>query len=144
VQRVAGGRAQRRFLAPEHAQLPREEPPAGGLSKDGGKTFSAPGQDDVLVEPVCQASILRHPGKAGGILFSNPASTRREKMTVRLSRDEGKTWPHALLLHGGPAAYSCLAVLPDGTVACLYERGEKNAHETITLTRFSLDFLTRP
>jgi sialidase-1 len=112
------------------------------VSTDGGESFSKPVEDAALLDPVCQASILRHPGKGGGILFSNPASTRREKMTVRLSRDEGKTWAHAKVLHGGPAAYSCLAVLPDGTVCCLYERGQKSPYETITLARFSLDWLT--
>jgi sialidase-1 len=112
------------------------------VSKDQGETFFAPAEDRELIEPVCQASIFRHPGPRGGVLFSNPASTKREKMTVRLSRDEGKTWPYARALHDGPSAYSCLAVLPDGTVACLYERGAKNAYETITLARFSLDWLT--
>ena len=111
-------------------------------SKDGGLTWSKPVEDPALIEPVCQASILRYPGEKGAILFSNPASTRREKMTVRLSRDEGQTWPIARELHAGPAAYSCLAVLPDGTVACLYERGEKNPYETITLARFSFNWLT--
>src|SRR5262249_11548506 len=78
----------------------------GGLvavSPDGGETFSKPADDAVLVEPVCQASILRAPGEKGGIIFSNPASTRREKMTVRLSTDDGKTWPHARVLSDGPA-----------------------------------------
>ena len=112
------------------------------LSTDGGETFSKPVADRQLIEPVCQASILRCPGERGCILFANPASVKREKMTVRLSRDEGKTWPYARALHDGPSAYSCLAVLPDGTVACLYERGAKNAYETITLARFSLDWLT--
>jgi hypothetical protein len=32
--------------------------------------------------------------------------------------------------------------LPDGTVACLYERGRKSAYETITLARLSLRWLT--
>src|SRR5262249_35772600 len=51
-------------------------------STDGGLTWSKPEEDPVLVEPVCQASILR----AGrSVLFSNPASTKREKLTVRLS-----------------------------------------------------------
>jgi sialidase-1 len=112
------------------------------VSKDGGESFAEPTADRQLIEPVCQASILRCPGERGGILFSNPASTRREKMTVRLSRDEAKTWPYSRLLHEGPSAYSCLAVLPDGTVACLYERGAKSAYETITLARLSLDSLT--
>jgi sialidase-1 len=112
------------------------------FSKDGGETFSDPVEDRELIEPVCQASLLRYPGEAGGLLFSNPASAKRERMTLRLSRDDGKTWPHARVLHDGPSAYSCLAVLPDGTVACLYERGDKNPYETLTLARFPLDWLT--
>lgn len=106
------------------------------VSKDGGATFSKPVEDPALIEPVCQASILRLPGENGGILFSNPASTTREKLTVRLSRDEGKTWPAAKVLHPGPAAYSCLTVLPDGTIGCLYERGRKQPYEEITFARF--------
>jgi len=112
------------------------------LSKDGGETFSDPVEDTALIEPVCQASILRCPGEQGGILFSNPASKKREKMTVRLSRDEGKTWPAARVLHDGPSAYSCLAVLPDGTIACLYERGEKSPYETIACARLARGSLT--
>ncbi|HJZ93409.1 MAG TPA: sialidase family protein [Gemmataceae bacterium] len=111
------------------------------VSSDGGETFSKPADDAVLVEPVCQASILRAPGEKGGIIFSNPASTRREKMTVRLSTDDGKTWPHARVLSDGPAAYSCLAVLPDGRIGCLYERGTKDPYEEIVLARFSREWL---
>lgn len=111
------------------------------LSKDGGLTFSKPVEDKALIEPVCQASIFGVPGKKGWLLFANPASTKREKMTVRLSEDDGKTWPIARQLHEGPAAYSCLAALPDGKLACLYERGSKSAYETISLARFSLDWL---
>jgi len=106
------------------------------ISKDGGETFTKPVEDKELIEPVCQGSILRLPGDKGGILFSNPASTKREKMTVRLSRDEGKTWAVAKELHAGPAAYSCLTVLPNGEIGCLYERGDKNPYETITFARF--------
>jgi sialidase-1 len=63
-------------------------------------------------------------------------------MTVRLSTDEGQTWSAARELHTGPAAYSCLAVLPDRSVGCLYERGEASPYETIVLARFSLTWLT--
>jgi sialidase-1 len=112
------------------------------ISKDGGETFSKPTEDPVLIEPVCQASILRLPG--GGIAFSNPASTKREKMTVRLSRDDGKTWPHANVLHAGPAAYSCLVALPGGGIGCLYECGDKNPYETITFARFDRAWVAPP
>lgn len=111
------------------------------LSTDGGKTFGPTTEDATLIEPVCQGSILRLPGD--GILFSNPASKKREKLTVRLSTDEAKTWPHAKELHAGPAAYSCLTVLPGGDIGCLYERGQKNPYETITFATFPRSWLTK-
>ena len=84
------------------------------------------------------ASLIRLPDRDGKdrLLFANPASTRREKLTVRLSQDGGRTWPAAALLHPGPAAYSALAVLPDGRVGCLYECGGRAPYERITFARF--------
>lgn len=101
------------------------------ISENGGKTFTEPKEDAALIEPVCQASILRLPGE--GVLFSNPASTKREKLTLRLSTDEGQTWKHSRELFAGPSAYSCLAVLPNGDVGCLYERGTKSAYDEIAI-----------
>ena len=64
-------------------------------------------------------------------------------MTVRISYDEGKTWPVAKLLHAGPSAYSCLAVLPDMSIGILYERGDGfRYYDTVTFARFSLEWLT--
>jgi sialidase-1 len=103
------------------------------ISSDGGETFTKPVEEKELIEPVCQASILR---VKSGIAFSNPASTKREKMTVRLSRDDGKTWPDSLLLHAGPAAYSCLVGFPNGDAGCLYERGAKQPYEEIVFARW--------
>jgi sialidase-1 len=119
-------------------------------STDGGMTWSDVTFDETLVEPRCQASLLRYtpvPQPADDqtgkslVLFSNPASTKRENMTVRLSRDDGQTWPTSRVLHEGPAAYSSLTVLKDGAIACLYERGQTNSYETITLARFPLAWL---
>ena len=62
-------------------------------------------------------------------------------MTVRVSHDEGKTWPVARVLHAGPAAYSCLVVVPGGDVGCLYEAGRKHPYETIVFARFALAWL---
>jgi sialidase-1 len=114
-------------------------------SKDGGVTWSPVKLDQSLIEPVCQGSILRGTWPNGGeqsrILFSNPASVKREKLTVRLSYDEGATWPVSKQIHSGPAAYSCLAVLPDKTIVCLFECGEKNSYEKISLAQFPLSWL---
>jgi sialidase-1 len=111
------------------------------ISKDGGESWSPAVEDAALIEPVCQASLARLPGDGGGLLFANPASKKRENLTLRLSRDEGKTWPTARVLHAGPAAYSCLAALPDGDIGLLYERGDKSAYETITFARIPRTWL---
>lgn len=130
------------------------------LSSDGGMTWRDQRHDETLIEPICQAALVRYPGKGGHpggsghpgkgghpgagdrLLFSNPASREeRRNLTVRLSEDAGGSWPHQKVLHPGPAAYSSLAVLPDGTAACLYERGEDHPYETITLARFDLAWL---
>lgn len=119
---------------------------ASATSTDGGMTWSKLSYDTTLVSPRCQASLLRYtPSDVTGksvVLFSNPADTsQRIKMTVRLSYDDGRTWRVAKLLHAGPSAYSCLTVLPDKTIGCLYERGDNHPYETITFARFSLQWL---
>lgn len=108
---------------------------AVAISRDRGMTWSETRLDSALIEPVCQASLIRY-GK-DRLLFSNPADVKRVRMTVRMSRDEGKTWPASRLVHEGPAAYSSLAQLKDGAIGLLYERGEKGAYERITFSRFS-------
>ena len=117
------------------------------MSQDGGLTWSKITSDPTLIEPVCQASFIRYTESPqfmkNRLLFSNPASdTERIKLTVRVSYDEGKTWPVAKLLNAGPSGYSCLTVLPDMTIGCLYERGEHSSIEKVSFARFSLEWLT--
>lgn len=118
-------------------------------STDGGMTWSTARHDPALIEPICQASFLRYTTRPrddrNRLLFSNPAHAepgQRRDMTVRMSEDEGKTWPISRVLWSGLAAYSCLAVLPGGDIACLFEAGEKHPYERIALARFSRDWLT--
>lgn len=115
-------------------------------STDGGRTLSSARADSALIEPPAQASILRYStaGGQGGnrLLFSNPASSARERLTVRLSYDDGATWPVSRVVHEGPAAYSSLTVLPDRTIGVLFEHGERSPYEKITLSRFTLSWLT--
>ena len=117
------------------------------VSRDEGTTWSGATIDDALPCCTCQASILRytteHDYAKDRILFSNPASPDdRVGMTVRVSYDEGRTWPKSRTLHTGPSAYSCLTILPDMTVGCLYERGGADPYEMLTFARFDLAWLT--
>jgi sialidase-1 len=115
------------------------------VSDDGGLTWKDQRFDPALIEPICQASLRRYSWPEEGeniLLFSNPASeTERVNMTVRLSYDEGQTWPATRTLHAGPSAYSCLAVLATGEIACLYEAEEEHPYESIVLAVFPLDWL---
>ncbi len=112
------------------------------ISSDGGMTWRDQRHDEELIEPICQAALVRYPGKGDRLVFSNPASREsRCNLTVRLSDPAGGSWPHGKVLHPGPAAYSSLAVLSNETIACLYERGEDHSYETITLARFDLSWL---
>ena len=120
---------------------------AEAFSDDGGVSWTSPQDQPALIEPRCQASILRHrwptPDRAGVILFSNPAHrTERLKLTVRLSEDDGRTWPRALVLHEAFSAYSSLISLSETSAACRYERGAGEARRgygRITFARFELD-----
>ena len=126
-------------------------------SEDGGRTLSKAAADPALVEPPAQASLLRlttgRTHDRNRLLFANPAGARRERLTVRLSYDEGATWPVSRVVHDGPAAYSSLVVLPDlsaagpraeadHTIGLLFERGVSSPYERITFAHFTLDWLT--
>ncbi len=121
---------------------------AVATSADGGMTWSPVRYDPALVEPICQASFLRYTmqpaDERNRVLFSNPAhpeTGQRRAMTIRMSYDEGQTWPVGRMLWPGPAAYSCLVALPGGEIGCLFEAGEKHPYERIVFACFSRDWL---
>lgn len=109
------------------------------ISYNGGISWTAPADVPALVEPVCQASLLRYawPGKKqqSCLLFLNPASNERVNMAIRASFDEGQTWPLIRTLYAGPAAYSCMTLLPGGGIGCFYEAGEKHPYERIVFQK---------
>jgi len=119
------------------------------VSDNGGLTWRDQRLDETLSEPICQASIQRYRwtdgAKPGVILFSNPASEKgRVNVNVRASFDDAQTWPASRVLHAGPSAYSDLAVLANGQIACLFETGTTSAYESIVLSRFALESLGPP
>jgi sialidase-1 len=114
------------------------------VSQDGGASWSAITHDPQLVESVCQASFIRYGSYQGreGYLFSNPAVTSgRTHMTIKASLDECQTWSSEIVVHEGPAAYSCMTVLPDGNIGLLFEAGEKAPNEKMVFVSFQPDEL---
>jgi sialidase-1 len=119
----------------------------GAFDEQGRITFEPASHDGTLIEPAVQASLLRYtwPDQAGcggrsRILFANPAHQwARVNMTVRLSYDEGVTWPVAKVIDPGPSAYSDLVIQGDGDIGLLYERGNAGG---IVYAGFPLAWLT--
>lgn len=120
------------------------------VSRDGATGWSEPKFHQQLLEPKCMASIVNYPSRPGTLLFSNPHSValdaqgkeipggkgKRRNLSIKLSRDDGQTWPVNKTLEAGNSAYSDLAVLPDGDVLCLYEADRK-----IMCARFNIEWI---
>jgi sialidase-1 len=142
VVELTGGRLMLNMRNYDRAQSTRQT----AESADGGLTWTDQRHAPELLDPVCQASVRRYawPERGGKnvVLFANPANRGRERMTVRASFDDARTWPVARLLDPRPAAYSCLAVLPDAAIGLLYETGDRNPYQTIVFARLSLPWLT--
>ena len=114
-------------------------------SFDGGLTWSSPAIDKHLPCPVCQASMLSLGGQK--VLFLNPAASspkaydasRRKDLTLRLSLDDARTWPHSMLVHKGPSGYSDLAATESGKILCFFENGEDAYHERLSIVGITLE-----
>lgn len=116
---------------------------AVSVTSDMGKTWEVHSSDHgALPEPVCMASLISHDLKDGRrvLFFSNPNSKyKREKMTVRMSLDQGKTWPKSILLDKEGGAYSSLAMVDDRTLGILYESSVADmVFQKIKLSEFGL------
>ena len=106
------------------------------FSEDGGITWSAIQPDTTLIEPICQASLI-FDKKNRKLWFLNPASEKsRTNMTLKSSKDSGKTWKVEKVLHTGPSAYSDLTLINKNTLGCLYEGGKLSPYEGIVFTTF--------
>jgi DNA-binding beta-propeller fold protein YncE len=123
------------------------------VSGDGATGWSKPRFDKQLPEPICMASIVRltelPAHKKNRILFANPhnpTGRERKNLTIKLSYDEGATWPLARTLEAGTSGYSDLAVAGDGTIFCFYERGSTGSSHfhtrALCLARLNLEWLT--
>ncbi len=113
-------------------------------SPDGATHWSAPRFHAELPEPVCFASLLGD-AKSKRLFFINPdnfENRQRKNLAVRVSRDNGRTWPEKHVIDPGWAGYSDIALAPNGDLLCFYERGAaaSNHFENryLTLSRLRL------
>lgn len=104
---------------------------AVSTTSDFGRTWvEHPSSRKALREPVCMASLIAvrardNVSERNLLLFSNPDDIKeRRNMTIKLSFDDGITWPEenqVLLDEDTGWGYSCLTMIDSQTVGILYE-----------------------
>ncbi|HZZ44688.1 MAG TPA: sialidase family protein [Tepidisphaeraceae bacterium] len=150
-----------RCESPAHRRLVATSP-------DGSTHWTKPTPDPNLFDPVCFASLARYsfasptdPNSKNIILFCNPNSQHadpignkahmniRKNITLRLSYDEGKSWPLSKVIDPDLSGYTDLAVSPDHTIFLAYEHGSTDSAKTfspqsLNIARLNLPWLISP
>lgn len=133
---------------------------AVAISPNGATQWTEPKFDEALLEPICMANIIRWTSAKDGksrIVFSNPHNLERanakpgqgrdrKNLSLKLSTDDGATWPINKTLEAGPSGYSDLAIAADGSLLCFYERSivneaTKKRTSYLTVARVSREWL---
>ena len=125
--------------------------PGGGFkrvsrSADGGESWGDVTYHNELPCVVCQNGLTRYSfsddeklGSKSRILFSAPAGPGRKNGIIKMSYDDGETWPVEKSVGSGAFAYSTLCPLKPGYVGLLFESDGGN---TIKFVPISLEWLT--
>ena len=101
------------------------------FSYDGGKTWSAQ-EAYTALGTVASSRIWLGRLPSGRLLIVYNASTNRKAMTIKLSEDDGETWPYSVVLEGAdsPHTVSYPIVAVDGDdIYTIYDYGRDVANE---------------
>ncbi|WP_052136580.1 exo-alpha-sialidase [Arthrobacter sp. PAMC 25486] len=104
------------------------------LSTDGGRSWSPAQPHFELPDPSDNGSVARFDGLPSVAGLASPKTADwliathnhdpllRRNTLLKLSQDNGATWPFAVELCGGSSQYSTATRLPNGRIGVLYER----------------------
>ncbi len=117
-------------------------------SPDGGMTWGLPYTSTVnpptIPDPQCQGNIYRLTTTNGSntnrLIHANAAhASSRVNLTLRISYDEGVSWPVSNQVYAGGSAYSSVTKLATGEIGLLFE---KDPYGNIEYTRRSVSQIT--
>ena len=111
-------------------------------STDGGETWGNP-RPGLTVTPVACAIERYTPAGAARsqLLWTGPKGPERKLLVLRISSDDGMSFPQERVISDQLAAYSDLTVLKDNSIGILWERGIEKSYQFITFTRVNQEWL---
>lgn len=114
---------------------------ATAYSKNGGASWENFSHDENLPQPICQNSVIKiENADKPYVVFLNAADKKERKNgVVRLSEDDGETFPYSRVLKEDSFVYSSMTLLPDGNIGVLFEPDLEC--QNIWFTKFSLDWI---
>lgn len=107
------------------------------ISRDGGLHWEESREWADVTTCACNGDLIRYNDRI--LLHSVPDSNKRENVCVKVSYDEGKTWPVSKVICKGPSQYSSLTVLQDGTIAAFIEKNTSGVE--LWYLNFTLDWV---
>ncbi|HEY2669085.1 MAG TPA: sialidase family protein [Rugosimonospora sp.] len=127
------------------------QPRITSVSRDRGETWSHPVYDSaVALYTAVDSSLARYSDAGPGsdvsrVLFSLPDNAAtRSNLVVSVSYDDGLSYPYSGTVYSGPASYSDIARLADGTIRVLYGKDltASSLVDHVAVARFNLAWLT--
>ncbi len=124
------------------------------VSTDGGHSYTPAQPHPELPDPSDNGSVARFDGLPNVTTLATPTTGSwliathnhdpllRRNTLLKLSQDDGATWPFAVVLCGGSSQYSTAVRLPDGRIGVLYER--QGYQEIVFATVAPEDLLASP
>lgn len=113
------------------------------ISADGGRTWSEPRPGQPVSDVCC--AIERFTLKASGddadrLVWTGPRGPQRADLVIRVSDNEGLSFPVERLIATGSAAYSDMERLADNRIGLLWERDK---YGFITFTDLDREFILK-
>jgi len=111
------------------------------ISKDGGNSWSDFRIVEELADPVCHAGMVRarfaNGSQKGVMLLSMPSAMGRRNGQIRVSTDDGKSWPGTFYVTKDYFGYSVLVDLGNGEFGLMYEGATGSPSNPNTFLRFT-------
>lgn len=121
------------------------------ISNDEGMTWGEVYVRNDMQDPACNGEIIRYTSTLDGynkdrLIHTNLRNATRRNLVIKISYDEGNTWPVEKVIYPSYAIYSAVTTSPiDGKIYVYWEKSIDHTVEAgcdMVLTTLTLDWVT--